>query len=235
MLDWVYDLMSQLGYHHPLHPPATHIPVGLVIGAFLFGLAAWLFNRDSLAQTARHCIVLALLTAPIAIVLGVMDWQHFYGGTWLLPIRIKMILAVLLIFLLALAWSLSRKASKVLRRRLIVYGLCVAVVTGLGFFGGELIYGPRTTSIDVDDPLVQQGAFLFAESCAMCHFTDSTEVKIGPGLKGLFKQEKLPVSQKPVSDAAVADQLKTPFDAMPAYPDLTDEEVASLVAYLKTL
>jgi uncharacterized membrane protein len=235
MLDWVYDLVSQLGYHHPLHPPATHIPVGLVIGAFLFGLAAWLFNRDSLAQTARHCIVLALLAAPIAIVLGVMDWQHFYGGAWLLPIRIKMILAVLLIFLLALAWSLSRKASKVLRRRLIVYGLCVAVVTGLGFFGGELIYGPRSDSAAIDDARVQAGVDLFAESCAMCHFTDSTETKVGPGLKGLFQREALPVSQKPVTAEAVADQLKTPFENMPAFPDLTDEEIASLVAYLRTL
>jgi len=28
------------------------------------------------------------------------------------------------------------------------------------------------------------------EACAVCHNADSTEIKMGPGLKGLFKREK---------------------------------------------
>ena len=43
------------------------------------------------------------------------------------------------------------------------------------------------------------------ENCAVCHNADSTEVKIGPGLKGLFKREKL-VTGKPVNT-----QLPPPF------------------------
>src|SRR5262245_10284714 len=40
------------------------------------------------------------------------------------------------------------------------------------------------------------------DNCAVCHNADSTEAKIGPGLKGLFKREKL-VNGKPVNDANV--------------------------------
>ena len=235
MLNWVYDVLSQIGYHHPLHPPITHIPVGLVIGAFLFGLAAWLFKRQALLQTARHCIILALLAAPVAVLLGVMDWQHFYGGAWLVPIRFKMALAGILIVLLVLAWAASRRQNEALGGRLILYGMCLATVTALGFFGGELIYGPRSDTAAIDDAHVQAGADLFAESCVMCHYTDSTETKVGPGLKGLFQREALPASEKPVTAEAIADQLKTPYENMPAFPDLTEEEVAALVAYLKTL
>ena len=35
-MNWLYELLSQIGYHHPLHPPAIHIPMGLIIGGFHF-------------------------------------------------------------------------------------------------------------------------------------------------------------------------------------------------------
>lgn len=83
--------------------------------------------------------------------------------------------------------------------------------------------------------LATRGAVLFKATCAGCHLTDSTAAKGGPGLKGLFKAPKLPASGKPVTDEDIAHQLKKPFQYMPAFPDLTDEQVKSLIAYLKTL
>jgi hypothetical protein len=40
---------------------------------------------------------------------------------------------------------------------------------------------------------------------------------IGPGLKGLFQKDRLPFSKRRVSEAAIADQLKKPFDRMPRF------------------
>jgi mono/diheme cytochrome c family protein len=40
------------------------------------------------------------------------------------------------------------------------------------------------------------------ENCAVCHNADSTETKMGPGLKGLFKRDKLK-SGKKVTEANV--------------------------------
>jgi mono/diheme cytochrome c family protein len=79
------------------------------------------------------------------------------------------------------------------------------------------------------------GSVVFQENCADCHYHDKTETKIGPGLIGLFKRDKLPVSGKPVTEADVINQLKTPVDAMPPFPELTDEEIQALVSYLKSL
>ena len=93
----------------------------------------------------------------------------------------------------------------------------------------------KATAVSDDSSLVSQGAKLFAKKCSMCHNTDSTEAKVGPGLKDLFKNSQLPVSKKPVSDDSVVNQLQTPFDQMPPYPNLTDEQVQSLLAYMKTL
>lgn len=236
MMNWIYETLSRVGYHHPLHPAVTHIPVGLVIGAFLFSLAAWILNRESLSQSAKHCIILALLAVPPVALLGFMDWQHFYAGASLPPIRIKMMLAAALAVLLLVAWGASRKENRNMSRRTVVYGMCLITVIALGFFGGELVYGVRdVATASVDTPMVRQGADLFGSQCSLCHFADKSETKIGPGFKGLFKRGQLPISQKPVTEDAIRNQLKSPVGKMPPFPDLSPEQIQALVAYLKTL
>jgi len=73
------------------------------------------------------------------------------------------------------------------------------------------------------------------DQCSVCHNSDSTEVKMGPGLKGLFKRAKLN-SGKPVNDANVLGQVNEGGNGMPAYKDiLSDEEKTNVIAFLKTL
>ena len=73
------------------------------------------------------------------------------------------------------------------------------------------------------------------EQCSVCHNSDSAEVKMGPGLKGLFKKGKLN-SGKPANDAGVLAQINEGGNGMPAYKDiLSDPEKTNLIAYLKTL
>ncbi len=74
------------------------------------------------------------------------------------------------------------------------------------------------------------------DQCSVCHNSDSTEAKIGPGLKGLFKKDKLSTTGKPVTDANVIEKVNEGGNGMPAYKDiLSDPEKANLIAYLKTL
>jgi len=73
------------------------------------------------------------------------------------------------------------------------------------------------------------------EQCAVCHNADSDEKKMGPGLKGLFKKDKLTNGKKP-SDATVLAKINEGGNGMPAYKDmLSDQEKDDLIAYLKTL
>ena len=73
------------------------------------------------------------------------------------------------------------------------------------------------------------------DQCSVCHNADSTETKVGPGLKGLFKMDKL-VNGKPVTEANVRDFINTGGNGMPAYADqLSDQDKNDLIAYLKTL
>jgi cytochrome c2 len=95
----------------------------------------------------------------------------------------------------------------------------------------------RALVIHPADSFAGEGSGLFkSKGCAQCHYTDSSQAKMGPGLKGLFKQEKLPVSGRKVTEANVRRQLTTPYKNMPSFADrLTVEEKDQLIAFLKTL
>ena len=71
--------------------------------------------------------------------------------------------------------------------------------------------------------------------CAVCHNADSDEKKMGPGLKGLFKKDKL-ANGKKATEANIRTQVDEGGNGMPAYKELlNDQEKDDLIAYLKTL
>jgi cytochrome c len=73
------------------------------------------------------------------------------------------------------------------------------------------------------------------EQCSGCHNADSEETIVGPGLKGLFKHEKLK-NGKPVNEANVRAMINEGGNGMPPFADsLSDQDKSDVIAYLKTL
>jgi len=73
------------------------------------------------------------------------------------------------------------------------------------------------------------------EQCAVCHDANSTEKKMGPGLKGLFKRDKLKNGKK-VTEENVRTAINKGGNGMPPYEEmLSADEKENLLAYLKTL
>ena len=73
------------------------------------------------------------------------------------------------------------------------------------------------------------------QQCGVCHNADSSEKKMGPGLKGLFQNEKMTNGKKP-TEANVRAKIDEGGNGMPSYKEmLSDEEKNDLIAYLKTL
>ena len=73
------------------------------------------------------------------------------------------------------------------------------------------------------------------DNCAVCHNADSTDTKVGPGLKNLFKREKL-LNGKPVNEANVREIIEMGGSTMPPMGGvLSGEDKENLIAYLKTL
>ena len=142
-----YNALYAIGFHDPIHPPVTHITIGVVVAALVFGILARVRRQPSMAQAARYCLVLAWLFIFPTVLLGFMDWQHWYQGAWPLPILIKIYLAGFLFLLLSLGMILifsGREKSKAL---LAIYFMAFFTVRGLGYFGGRLVYGGRAPAV----------------------------------------------------------------------------------------
>jgi mono/diheme cytochrome c family protein len=187
MIDALYQLLSKLGFTDPLHAPLTHLPIGLVIGAFLFFLVAIIFGRKNLVPTARHVSILAFLFVFPTILFGVFDWLHFFHGALIAPIKYKMILASAVLVLLAVGIILGSGLKVRTAPMMVIYALAVVSVVGLGWFGGKLVYGGfAPASLEAAQAAAQgatqpdgkssggsaattAGAKLYAESCASCH------------------------------------------------------------------
>jgi mono/diheme cytochrome c family protein len=75
----------------------------------------------------------------------------------------------------------------------------------------------------------------FESNCSVCHNSDSTERKMGPGLKGLFKNAKL-ANGKAVNEANVTAMINEGGNGMPPFADiLTKAEKDDIIAFLKSL
>jgi mono/diheme cytochrome c family protein len=107
-------------------------------------------------------------------------------------------------------------------------------IIATSFLGVVLLIGGRLVAAPPAGDAAK-GKGVFEDNCAVCHNADSDEKKMGPGLKGLFKKDKLKNGKKP-TDATVGTIIKEGGNGMPAYSDmLSDEERANVLAYLKTL
>ena len=140
MIESFYAFLETIGLTHPIHPIVVHAPMGLVIGAVAFSLAQFKWPDKHLGESAYHCIVLALISIVPVYIAGLLDWQHVFAGDINKWIIIKLILGVVLALLLAYGViQKNRGASH--RKMLTIYFLCLGVCGGLGFSGGELLYG----------------------------------------------------------------------------------------------
>src|SRR5436309_13795002 len=103
---------------------------------------------------------------------------------------------------------------------LLAAGICLALVGGQTF-AQDKGKAPAGTAA--------KGKETFESNCSVCHNADSTEQKVGPGLKGLFKHATLN-NKKKVSETTVLEMINTGGNGMPSYEDmLTAAEKADVV------
>jgi mono/diheme cytochrome c family protein len=220
-----YALLNQLGYPHPLHPTQVHLPVGLVLGAFILYFLGRVSNKPQLGRSARHCTIIALIFTFPTIATGLMDWQHFYAGQMLFPFRMKFILAPILLIILSAGLFFGRESRGGTKVLAAVYPLSLLVVAALGYFGGEIVFGGKTAPAA---EAFRAGQEIYMANCGSCH-------KDG----GNIINPDVPVKNSPKTadfDTFVA-WIRKPKAPMPAFPNtvLSDSEARDLFEYVKNV
>jgi uncharacterized membrane protein len=228
MLDGIYKLLNAIGYHHPIHITEVHMPIGLVVAALVFSLVALLFRRPYLEKVSRYCFILAFIFMFPTILFGIMDWQYYYNGSWLYDIKMKLILASILLLLLGIGIFLNRRGQAPPVRIIPIYFLSFLTVVALGYYGGELVLGGRSPYIP---PEFREAASIFDAQCGMCH----------PG-GGNIANPKLPLRNAPqlASFQAFLRQIRDPnlsngeSGTMPpiSEDELSDEDAWELYQFI---
>ena len=140
MVEGIYALLESVGYTHPLHPPLTHAPMGMIIGMLVFGLLALKWTDKHFSLVAYYCSIVGFITVFPTIIAGILDWIHRYYGQWEPLIIIKMVLSGVLAALLLISIIMWKKGASP-QKMAIIYILCMACAGGIGHSGGELVYG----------------------------------------------------------------------------------------------
>ena len=228
MFSFIYEFLSRMGYTHPIHPTEVHMPIGLVVGAVVFSFTALLLRRQGLLKTARYCILLSFIWVFPTILFGIMDWQHYYAGAWLFPIKVKLVMAPLLVVLLFIALVLGRSGREHSPVAISLYVLCFLVVVVLGYFGGQMVYGVKKVS---SSEQFQEGGKIFKADCSACHPNGGNVVMPNMPLKSSSKLSGYDTFIAFIRDPKLPDGGKGP---MPPFPQskISDAGGKALYGYI---
>lgn len=141
MIDLLYASLEKRGFAEPLHSPVTHMPIGLTVGALIFFLVAIAFKKKDLILTARHASILAFVFIFPTIMLGVLDWIHFYNAALFTPIKIKIVLAIVALVVTGAGIIVGSETKLHSFTMAIFYVVAFMVMMGLGYYGAGIIYG----------------------------------------------------------------------------------------------
>jgi uncharacterized membrane protein len=247
MIEALYRFLKSVGYEHPIHSPIVHMPIGLITGAFVFFVIALLFKRKQLILSARHASILALAFAFPTILFGVFDWIHFYHGAMIPAIKYKMVLAGLVLVLLGLGIILGSEVKIRSAAMVLVYTFTFLAAVGLGYFGGNLVYGSGLAA-EVSQIGVSQGASaapttpaavgsagegkaLFNDNCAACHPGGANVIVASLPIKGSKRLSDLDAFEKFLRAPTMPDGKE---GGMPAFSDdaLSSTQVKSLYDFV---
>jgi len=63
-------LLPGLGHLQNIHPLIVHFPIAFLLGSALFYVAAWIFRRDSLSNTAFSMLMVGAISMAVAVGTG---------------------------------------------------------------------------------------------------------------------------------------------------------------------
>src|SRR5437016_5339073 len=134
------NLLQGKPLKHPLHPMIVHLPIALFMISFLLDIASYIWGGADLVRGACYTMLIAVITALIASVPGLVDWWDIRAdhpaktvGTWHMILN----LAAVVIYAIDLAFrSQHHDAIRTPLTPFVLSIVGVGLINFSGYLGG---------------------------------------------------------------------------------------------------
>ncbi len=147
---FMLNLFSRLVLRFHLHPISVHFPNGILPAAVVFLGLAFYFKNGALETVAYYNLIFVLITLPLVLLSGYLEWQKRYRGIKSTVFIVKIFCAILVVLsvLVLVFWRLFDPAvlAEGSPYRLYYLGLAGVMVGAAaisGHLGGRLVFGSR--------------------------------------------------------------------------------------------
>ncbi|HYL83712.1 MAG TPA: cytochrome c [Candidatus Angelobacter sp.] len=125
-----------------------------------------------------------------------------------------------------------------MKRNVLILGIAILSVAGALLAQDQPAAAPakKAKSSGAGSGSAARGKEVFDKKCSMCHFADSDQKKIGPGLKGISKRGTFTVNGNKVTTQSLTTWIENGDSLMPPMKEtLEPGQIKDVVAYVKTL
>lgn len=143
----VFDRLASLMVKHHLHPISVHVPNGVLPLSVFFTLMAAFFKLEQLGSAAFYNMIFVVLSMPVVLLSGYIDWQKRFGGNLTKIFITKMICGatVSILSLITVLWRIIDPnvlfASFSGRGLFLFIQLAMLGAAGVaGYCGGKLVF-----------------------------------------------------------------------------------------------
>ena len=124
-----------------------HIPNGVLPVSVIFIVLAAVFNFSGLSLAAYYNLIFVVLSIPLVLFSGYIEWQKKYGGNYTTLFVTKMICgavvsvsAIILVIWLYVDPNAATASSSQRWLFLMVNFVMLAAAATAGYFGGRLVF-----------------------------------------------------------------------------------------------
>jgi uncharacterized membrane protein len=140
-LNPIFGLMVK----HHVHPISVHIPNGVLPASVIFIVLAALFNFSGLSKAAFYNLIFVVLTLPLVLFSGYIEWQKKYGGQMTRLFKTKIICAsvVSLTAVILVLWLFidpQAATSSMNGLFLLINFVMLTAAAIAGFIGGKFVF-----------------------------------------------------------------------------------------------
>lgn len=114
-----------------------------------------------------------------------------------------------------------------------VIAMGIAVLLGAGAL---LAAGTTNKANSTNAAAVGRGKTVFQQKCSVCHYDNSEQKKIGPGLKGISKRGTFSVNGNKITDENLKTWIENGDQLMPPFKEVLEPgQIKDVIAYVRTL